>query len=330
MTLTPTWAFDKSKIPDPQKRAARMLRFADLLRHPRSSDPDKRLQLTPWQRRIIERIYGPSDEHGARLARTVFILLPRGNRKTTLGSVIALGSTIGPEQVTGGQVISAASDRSGAGLGRERLPAGFVDPATLPPENVVIGTGHVHPLRHCGGANCAFPTSRPSPATWLRCGSAREGARRRAAGGLERLVNAIPPFVRFPYREHPDRTVYGLLAVATMKPKRRFGIRCEDLLAVHEFIAWPKRPGRAGARAEAGKGGRGMKMRLPDGRTFLISFVALHRAARRASTPPVPLARLCRGHNRVGEDAEGSAAPSRKWRRRLRPDRQSHRRCARR
>lgn len=114
MTLTPTWAFDRSRIPDPQKRAARMLRFAGLLKHPRSSDPDKRLQLTPWQRRMIERIYGPSDEHGNRLARTVFVLLPRGNRKTTLGAVLALGHTIGPEQVAGGQVISAASDRSQA------------------------------------------------------------------------------------------------------------------------------------------------------------------------------------------------------------------------
>ncbi len=114
MTPTPTWAFDRSKIPDPQKRAARMLRFAGLLRHPRSSDLDKRLQLTPWQRRMIERIYGPSDADGNRLARTVFVLLPRGNRKTTLGAVLALGHTIGPEQVAGGQVISAASDRSQA------------------------------------------------------------------------------------------------------------------------------------------------------------------------------------------------------------------------
>ena len=110
----PAWAFDASRIPDPTRRAARMLRFADILRHPRSTHPDKRLQLTSWQRRIVERIYGPSDEHGNRLARTVFILLPRGNRKTTLGAVIALGHTIGPEAVTAGQIISAASERSQA------------------------------------------------------------------------------------------------------------------------------------------------------------------------------------------------------------------------
>jgi phage terminase large subunit-like protein len=112
--MRPEWAFDNSPIPDPTGRAARMLRFADLLRHPRSTDPDRRLQLTPWQRRIIEKIYGPSDEHGARLARTVFVLLPRGNRKTTLGSVLALAHTIGPEAITAGQVISAASERSQA------------------------------------------------------------------------------------------------------------------------------------------------------------------------------------------------------------------------
>lgn len=89
-----------------------MLKFADLLRHPK--DPEGGLGLKRWQRRIIERIYGPSDANGNRQVRTVFILLPRGNRKTTLGAVLALGHTIGPEQTRGGQVISAASDRAQA------------------------------------------------------------------------------------------------------------------------------------------------------------------------------------------------------------------------
>ncbi len=108
----PSWVSDRSKIPDPHGRAARMLMFADLLKHPK--DPEGGLGLKRWQRRIIERIYGPSDEHGKRQVRTVFILLPRGNRKTTLGAVLALGHTIGPEQTPGGQVISAASDRQQA------------------------------------------------------------------------------------------------------------------------------------------------------------------------------------------------------------------------
>ncbi|WP_414474314.1 terminase large subunit [Microvirga sp. M2] len=115
-TLIPNWVFDDTPIPDPHGRAARMLQFADILRHPKADGPDKRPLRSKWQRRIIERIYGPSDESGKRQVKTVFILLPRGARKTTLASVLALGHTIGPEQRPGGQVVSAASDRTQARL----------------------------------------------------------------------------------------------------------------------------------------------------------------------------------------------------------------------
>jgi phage terminase large subunit-like protein len=115
-TLIPTWAFDDTLIPDPHGRAERMLRFADLLRHPKADGPDRRPLRSRWQRRIIERIYGPSTDDGRRQVSTVFMLLPRGARKTTLASVLALGHTIGPEQRPGGQAISAASDRAQARL----------------------------------------------------------------------------------------------------------------------------------------------------------------------------------------------------------------------
>ncbi|CAH1662819.1 MULTISPECIES: terminase TerL endonuclease subunit [unclassified Chelatococcus] len=110
----PAWVFDDSPIPDPDGRAARVLTFSELLRHPKSEAAGQRLVLTRWQRRILSRIYGPSDDAGRRQVRTVFLMLPRGNRKTSLASVIALAHTIGPEQVPAGQVISAASDRSQA------------------------------------------------------------------------------------------------------------------------------------------------------------------------------------------------------------------------
>ncbi|CAA2101972.1 hypothetical protein MBUL_01449 [Methylobacterium bullatum] len=114
MTLIPTWAFDDSVIPDAHGRAANMLRFADILRHPKTTGSDKRPLQARWQRRIIERIYGPSTDDGRRQVSTVFALLPRGARKTTLASVLALGHTIGPEQRQGGQVVAAASDRTQA------------------------------------------------------------------------------------------------------------------------------------------------------------------------------------------------------------------------
>ncbi|MCO5129279.1 MAG: terminase large subunit [Xanthobacteraceae bacterium] len=113
-TITPAWVFDDSVIPDPQGRAARMLAFADLLRHPAAEGDDKRPLPFKWQRRIIERIYGPDDVNGNRQIRTVFALLPRGSRKSSLASILALGHTIGPAQRPHGQVVSAGSDRTQA------------------------------------------------------------------------------------------------------------------------------------------------------------------------------------------------------------------------
>lgn len=116
MTLMPHWAFDDSIIADPHGRAREMLKFADILKHPKAEGPDRRPLKARWQRRIVERIYGPSDENGRRQVKTVFALLPRGARKTTLASVLALGHTMGPEQRPGGQIVSAASDRTQARL----------------------------------------------------------------------------------------------------------------------------------------------------------------------------------------------------------------------
>lgn len=114
MTLTPTWAFDDTPIPDPAGRAKRVLAFADLLKHPAATGTDRRPLPHRWQRRIVERIYGPSNERGERQVQTVFLLLPRGARKTTLTAVLALAHTIGPAQRPRGTAISAASDTAQA------------------------------------------------------------------------------------------------------------------------------------------------------------------------------------------------------------------------
>lgn len=134
-TLIPTWAFDDSIIPDPDGRAARMLAFADLLRHPKEIGTDRRPLRQRWQRRIVEKIYGPSTADGRRQVSTVFALIPRGARKTTLASVLALGHTIGPEQRTGGQVVSAASDRTQARLAFDEAVS-----MILPDERLVSAT----------------------------------------------------------------------------------------------------------------------------------------------------------------------------------------------
>ncbi|MFG1202889.1 terminase TerL endonuclease subunit [Xanthobacter aminoxidans] len=112
----PAWIFDGSPIPDPLgfgKRAADWLRR---LCHPKSPARGKHFQLDPWQERIVRRIYGPRHADGSRIVKTVVLLLPRGNRKTSLAAALALLHTFGPERVDSGEVLSAASDRKQARL----------------------------------------------------------------------------------------------------------------------------------------------------------------------------------------------------------------------
>lgn len=112
----PDWIYDGSEIPDPLGFGKRAVRFLRMLKHPKSG---KDFQLDPWQERIVRRIYGPRKEDGTRIVKTVVLLLPRGNRKTSLAAALALLHTIGPERVPGGEVIMAASDRKQARIGYE-------------------------------------------------------------------------------------------------------------------------------------------------------------------------------------------------------------------
>jgi phage terminase large subunit-like protein len=117
MTTYPHWIYDGSDIPDPLGHGERAVKFLRLLKHPKSSAPGRAFQLDPWQERIVRRIYGPRHADGTRIVKTVVLLLPRGNRKTSLAGGLSLLHTIGPERVPGGECILAASDRKQAGYG---------------------------------------------------------------------------------------------------------------------------------------------------------------------------------------------------------------------
>jgi phage terminase large subunit-like protein len=110
----PTWISDGSEIEDPFGYGERAVKFLRLLKHPKSRAPSKAFQLDPWQERIVRRIYGPAHEDGRRKVRVVYLQVGRGNRKTSLGAVLALLHTFGPEKIPGGQVLSAAADRKQA------------------------------------------------------------------------------------------------------------------------------------------------------------------------------------------------------------------------
>lgn len=112
----PEWIFDGSSIPDPTGRAAYNLKFFDRLKHLKSKHPGKALRLDPWQRRIVERVYGPRAADGNRLVYMPVLVIPRGNRKTTFAAQLSLLHTIGPERVPGGEAILAAENREQANI----------------------------------------------------------------------------------------------------------------------------------------------------------------------------------------------------------------------
>jgi phage terminase large subunit-like protein len=103
-------------VPDPLGYGQRAVDFLRGLKHPKSSTAGNAFQLDPWQEKIVRQIYGPRDEKGHRVVRNVVMLLPRGNRKTSLGAALALLHTLGPEATPGGEVLTAAADRKQAKL----------------------------------------------------------------------------------------------------------------------------------------------------------------------------------------------------------------------
>lgn len=131
MTSLARWWDDVSPLPDPHGYGERAVKFLQLLKHPKSKAAHGRFELAPWQERIVRRVYGDTDDNGERRVKTVFMLLPRGNRKTSLGAGLALLHTVGPERIPGGQVVSAAVDRKQARIAFEEAQGIILQAKTL-------------------------------------------------------------------------------------------------------------------------------------------------------------------------------------------------------
>jgi len=112
--LRPSWIDHPEEITDPLEHGERAVAFLRKLRHPKSRLPGRQFQLDHWQEQVIRRIYGPRHGDGSRIVRRVVLLLPRGNRKTSLCAAINLLHLVGPEREPGGLIISAASAREQA------------------------------------------------------------------------------------------------------------------------------------------------------------------------------------------------------------------------
>ncbi len=142
----PAWLFDDSPIDDPMGYGQRAVDFLRALKHPKSRLPGRQWQLDPWVERLVRRIYGPVDEDGQRQVRTVFAMVPRGARKTTIGAALVCLHTFGPERVPNGQVVSAAADAKQANIAYDEA-LGIVQamPEVAAKLQVRVGT---HKIRH--------------------------------------------------------------------------------------------------------------------------------------------------------------------------------------
>jgi phage terminase large subunit-like protein len=116
----PRWLFDDSPIPDPHGKGERAVAFIRACRHPKSTLPGRAFQLDRWQERLIRRVYGDTLPDGSRRIKSVFGLIPRGARKTTLGAAMCL-LHLGPERIPRSQVMSAAVDRDQARIALEEM-----------------------------------------------------------------------------------------------------------------------------------------------------------------------------------------------------------------
>lgn len=112
----PHWIYDGTPIEDTFGDGERAVAFLKWLKHPKSSLPGRAFQLDPWLERVVRRIYGPRHPNGSRVVKTVVLLLPRGNRKTSIAAALALLHTVGPERLPQGEVIFAAADRKQASI----------------------------------------------------------------------------------------------------------------------------------------------------------------------------------------------------------------------
>ncbi|GGA81178.1 terminase [Brucella endophytica] len=107
--MTPSWIDRPEEIDDPHGHGERAVQWLRRLKHPKNPAPGHPFQLDDWQEKVIRRIYGPRHPDGSRVVRRVVLLLPRGNRKTSLCAAITLLHLMGPERLPGGLTVSAAS-----------------------------------------------------------------------------------------------------------------------------------------------------------------------------------------------------------------------------
>lgn len=96
-------------------KASRAIKFIELLKHTKSPFFGVPFELLPWQRSIVNDVYGTVNERGSRVYRYAYLELPKKQGKSELGAAFCLYHLYADGE-RNGEVYSCASDREQASL----------------------------------------------------------------------------------------------------------------------------------------------------------------------------------------------------------------------
>lgn len=96
-------------------RANHALEFISRLKQVKGKWAGQTINLTEWEKKFIEDIFGTVNEDGYRRYRTAFIFIPRKNGKSTFAAAVALYLLFADGEA-GGEIYGAAFDRDQASL----------------------------------------------------------------------------------------------------------------------------------------------------------------------------------------------------------------------
>ena len=100
-----------------ERKAQRVVRFIEALRHTKGEFHGQPFHLLPWQEKIIRDVFGTvrDDDLSMRQYTTAYIEIPKKNGKSELGAAIALNMLINDDEWKA-EVYSCASDRQQAAI----------------------------------------------------------------------------------------------------------------------------------------------------------------------------------------------------------------------
>jgi hypothetical protein len=69
---------------------------------------------------------------------------------------------------------------------------------------------------------------------------------------LKRITMNAPPWVKFPYKDHPESDVQALIMVEQLNPPTGYRLRCADIIAIHKAIGYSPAGGTIGGTVSTG------------------------------------------------------------------------------